>query len=404
MTVCFVVLNEMLTGVVPSQVVAPARAYAAALPDVAFRVAFLEPARVVSRSGTRRRLDALRRLWPEGAVGLYPYIGRLGDAAPAITLEAVARAAGARRGRIVFHCRGPEATLQAARVASRLEDARVVFDARGASGPEAVVRLAARDGEVPSNVAAAAYEWGASLDRRAAERADAVVAVSEPLLRDLVGDGHGRESGVVPCCVDRPLFTRDARRTIRESLGLADELLLVHTSTEARWEAFDQVVALFRAVRARRAARLLFLTTLAPDVVTSALAAADPLRGDVIVRRAEAHEVPGYLSSADVGVLLRRLNDAQRVASPIKFAEYLGAGLALAVTRGVGAIGDVVEREGLGVVVDADTTDFRAAAEALLRILGGEPECLRRRAVRVCEERYSWQRYVPVISRMYGLS
>jgi glycosyltransferase involved in cell wall biosynthesis len=403
-TVCFVVLNEMLTGVVPSQVVAPARAYAAELPDVAFRIAFLEPARVVLRSGTRRRLEALRRLWPEGAVGLYPYIGRLGDAAPAITLEAVTRAAGTRRRRVVFHCRGPEATLQAARVAARLEGARVVFDARGASGPEAVVRLAARNGDVASDVAAAAYESGAALDRRAAERADAVVAVSEPLLRDLVGDGHGRESGVIPCCVDRPHVTRDTRRAIRESLGIADELLLVHTSTEARWEAFDQVIALLRAVREHRAARLLFLTTLGADVVTSALGAADPLRGDIIVRRAEAHEVPGYLSAADVGVLLRRLNDAQRVASPIKFAEYLGAGLALAVTRGVGAIGDVVEREGLGVVVDADTMDFQEAAQALLHVLGGEPEGLRQRAIRVCEERYSWQRYVPVVSRLYGLS
>jgi glycosyltransferase involved in cell wall biosynthesis len=408
MTVVFFVLNEMMTGVVASQVIAPARAYAAALPQVAFRVVFLEPARIALTARSRKRLASLRRQWPEGRIALYPYVGRLGEFAPARTLGVAARLLGARRGPVVFHCRGPEATLQAARVAADLDSARVVFDARGASGPEAVVRLAARGGSIDPETLEATQRRGEIQDRRAVERADAVAAVSDALLRELLGERElaGRVSGVIPCCVDRPLFSPDGRLAERERLGLGDEILLVHTSTEARWEAFDQVVALFRAVRARRPAKLLFLTTLGAEVVTAAMASDDPLRDDVIVRSAQSNEVAGILSAADVGVLLRRSHGTHRVASPIKFAEYLGAGLAVAVSDGIGAVGRVVEREGLGVVIraEAEAEDFGPAADMLVRMVEAGRESIRERAIRVCEEQYTWNRYVPTVTRLYGLA
>jgi hypothetical protein len=400
------VVNEMLTGVVPSQVIAPARAYAAALPEIDFRVVFLEPARIALGKRARNHLATLRRLWPGGRIGLYPYVGRLGESAPATTLGAAVRLTRDRRGPIVFHCRGPETTLHAVRVAEGLADARVLFDARGASGPEAVVRLELRNRDVTSSASAEALERGERLDRRAADRADAVSAVSEPLLHNLLGErAAGKRAGVIPCCVDRPGFSPDARSAIRKRLGLGDELLLVHTSTEARWEAFDQVVTLFRAVRARRTARLLFLTTLGAEVVTSALALTDPLRDDIVVLSAEPKEVGDYLSAADVGVLLRRPHATHRMASPIKFAEYLGAGLALVISSGIGVTQSVVEREGLGVVVDAEAGagELDEAAAQIVRVVGNDPGALRERAMRACESTYTWNRYVPVVSRLYGL-
>src|SRR5262249_61506308 len=112
----------------------------------------------------------------------------------------------------------------------------------------------------------------------------------------------------------------------RLEFGLRDEeLLLVHTSSEARWEAFDHVLAFFDTVSRRRPARLLFVTTLSASEV--ARRAGRPLPQGALVQRVEGQRIGQLLSAGDVGLLLRHPHDAHRYASPIKFAEYLAAGL-----------------------------------------------------------------------------
>jgi glycosyltransferase involved in cell wall biosynthesis len=421
MKVCFVVLNEMLTGVVPSQVLAPARAWAAAFPEVSVRVIFLEAARIAWSRAARTRLRELRALAPAIQLHLCPYVGRLGENAPALSLAALLwstlksqagappRPPGGRPpgGRLVLHCRGPEATLQAVAAVGR--KGRVVLDARGAAAPETQLRLQAAGGHEADVIARAVLAESAR-ERRAVHAADAVSAVSAALLRRLTDHfdpDDARPLTVVPCCVEEPTFDPAARAEMRQRLGIKpDEVLLVHTSTEARWEDFPRVRALFRAVHARRQARLLFLTTLPEEEVTAGLAAGDPLRSALLVRRAEPDEVAAYLAAADAGLLLRKPHEAFRFASPIKLAEYLAAGLAVAVSEGTGTAAALVERRGLGVVVPPAAGDpaggLEAAAGRLLGLLG-EGAAQRERALAACRDLFVWRRYAPEVARLYGL-
>ena len=442
MKICFVVLNELLTGVVPSQVLAPARAWAAAFPGVTVRVVFLEPARVACSRAARARLRELRALAAgrgrqDGAlpapvsaqvqIHLCPYVGRLGDNAPALSLAALlwaalrsaARPPQRRTGHampaqpegagLVLHCRGPAATLQAVAAVGRR--GRVVFDARGIAAPETQLRLTAA-GRDPDLVARSVLA-AAAQERRAVDAADAVTAVSAPLLRRLTthfDPDDARPLVVVPCCVDEPTFDPAARAEVRARLGLQPhELLLVHTSTEARWEDFARVRALFRAVHARRQARLLFLSTLPEHEVNAGLSAGDPLRSALLVKRAAPAEVASYLAAADAGLLLRRPHEAFRLASPVKLAEYLAAGLAVAASEGTGTLLPLLERRGVGATVPdppeataPDGAELEEAADRLLALLADGP-ALRERALAVCRDQFVWRRYAPEIARLYGL-
>lgn len=428
MKVCFVVLNEMFTGVVPSQVLAPARAWAAAFPEVSVRVIFLEAARVAWSRAARARMRELRVLASAPAIQLHlcPYVGRLGENAPAMSLAALLwstlksqdgvppQTPGGRipkqrpGGRLVLHCRGPEAALQAVAAVGR--KGRVVLDARGAAAPETQLRLQAAGGH-EADVIARAVLAAAARERRAVDAADAVSAVSAALLRRLTDHfdpDDARPLAVIPCCVEEPTFEPAARIEMRQRLGIKpDEILLVHTSTEARWEDFPRVRALFRAVHARRQARLLFLTTLPEEEVTAGLAAGDPLRSALLVRRAEPDEVAAHLAAADAGLLLRKPHEAFRFASPIKLAEYLAAGLAVAVSEGTGTAAALVERRGLGLVVPPMTGDpaggLEAAAGQLLGLLD-EGAALRERALAACRDLFVWRRYAPEVARLYGLA
>jgi glycosyltransferase involved in cell wall biosynthesis len=406
MRLYYIVLNEMLTGIVPSQVIAPARVYTAAMPGVSTRIIFLEPARVAFSRLAHRRLRELRELWPDGRITICPYVGRLGKSSPARFLSVYLRARGTNKDKIVFHCRGPEATIQTASVAKRL-DGRVVFDARGASDHEAVLRLTNQGRGDDIELLRRAFNNGARVDRIAVEQASATVAVSEPLAGKLSEaiEGEKETINVIPCCIETAFFSSVARREIRSRLGLADgELLLAHVSSEARWEDFEQVIAFFRAVRRRRRARMMFLTRLDASVVTSGIAGDDPIRESLIVKNARFAEVPQYLSAADVGLLLRKPHESFRVASPIKFSEYLGAGLAVVASEGIGNTAELVEsrRIGIGVPANPDASAIEDSAGRLLSVLDQGPDPVRQAILETCREIYLWERYTPVIARIYG--
>jgi glycosyltransferase involved in cell wall biosynthesis len=409
MTLHMLVFNEMFSGVVVSQTITPARVYAETFPNLSVSVSFLEPARVALTRRARARLKELREMLPGGRVNLFPYMGRLGPYAPAYTLRSALLAK--RRGRgggVVFHCRGPEATIQAAWVAKR-SAGRVIFDSRGPSDLEATLRLAKQGRGGDAALLERSRAFGLSRDQTAAKEADAIITVSEVLARKVRSmlEGAEKPMAIIPCCIPRPLFSASGRDEVRRRLGVGDgELLLVHTSTSSYWEAFDNVVALFRCVAKRRPAKLLFLTELDPSVVTASLPQDDPLRDSIIVHKAPPEEVPDYLSAADVGLLLRKPHEAFRASSPIKFTEYLGAGLATVVSSGIGGTEEIVRSRRVGVVVPEllESAAVEDASAGLIDLLGREGGDLRRRSIEVCRELFLWKSYTPVISRLYGLS
>jgi glycosyltransferase involved in cell wall biosynthesis len=403
MIVFFVVYNEMFAGVIGSQVVAPARYYAEAHPETRVRIVFLEPARVAISTSAKQRLAALRQRWPQGHMSVTPYVGRLGPSSPAWSLRLRLLASGIARNSIL-HCRGPEATLQAARVAPA--GARIVFDARGAGDHETRWRLAHT-----TQLDAAAIERSAQqildMEKRAVSVANAVNAVS-PLLADRY-HAWTRDAEtpikVIPCCAERVTYTAADRETYRARLGLQpDELLLVHVSSSAHWEAFDQVVDLFRAVVKRRRTRLLFLTALAPDVVLRAVPQDDPIRSSITVTRVSETEVAPTLAAADAGLLLRRPDESFRASSPIKFAEYLAAGLAVAVSDGIGTTAKTISERRIGIVLppNPEAMAVERAADELVSLLAGDREELRRRTLVACEQEYVWSAYRSSIATLYG--
>ena len=73
------------------------------------------------------------------------------------------------------------------------------------------------------------------------------------------------------------------------------------------------------------------------------------------VRRVPFEEVPSYMAAADASVVLRDASTVNRVASPVKLAEYAVSGLPMAVSDRLGDAPAFVRSREAGVVVgDAD--------------------------------------------------
>src|SRR4030042_1420126 len=107
--------------------------------------------------------------------------------------------------------------------------------------------------------------------------------------------------------------------------------------------------------------------------------------------------------AADVGLLLRENSLTDRVASPVKFAEYLRCGLPVILTPYVGDFSALATAEGIGQIVDFPPRpdEMVRAAQAVRARLAAEGDAYRQRCSQVAAARFSWEAQLPEILRLY---
>lgn len=64
-------------------------------------------------------------------------------------------------------------------------------------------------------------------------------------------------------------------------------------------------------------------------------------------------EVPGYLNASDIGVIWREENMVNKVASPVKFSEYVCCGLPVIANKGVQLINEYIDNTGFGTLINS---------------------------------------------------
>lgn len=351
--------------------------------------------RTLATSQGRERVERLRAALP-GRLVVRPFVpweDRLG--APQATLTLRRLLAGAPR---LVHARGLVAAWLACRAAAGRRDVAVVYDARGDAVAEHRFHHAGHGaGEAPG------LGRILRMEGEVIARAARVFAVSQALV-DVLAGRHPQVSGkarVFPCACDAERFRPDpaARARWREELGLTERWVLVYAGSLIPYQLPERVAVAGRiAHMARPDAHLLLLT---PDPIRAAtlLQAADLPPGSWTVRAASHAEMPGLLAAADAGLLLRRDDPVNAVASPTKLAEYLAAGLPVLVSRGIGDLSAWVAAEGLGQVVD-DPDDDVALLHALKRLREAPPAPARVAAA--AREHLSRARFLPAYLEEYA--
>ena len=101
----------------------------------------------------------------------------------------------------------------------------------------------------------------------------------------------------------------------------------------------------------------LILTQADREIIRAELTRAGISEGDYAITRAAPEQVGAYLSAADLGLSFIRRCFSKISSSPTKIGEYLGAGLPVVSSTGIGDVDRLLDRERTGVLVD----DFSAA-------------------------------------------
>lgn len=233
------------------------------------------------------------------------------------------------------------------------------------------------------------------LEKRFLQRFGTITVVSEGM-RKYLWQNYGISPVrvvVLPCAADQDTFgyRPDSRLEIRRDLDLEDRIVFVYSGVSAPWQCIRETIACFKLIKDfdDRA----FLLVLSPDreIFKQYLSCLDP--EDYRVLSVEHTLMDRYLSSADCGFLIRKRNVINRVASPLKFSEYLMCGLPVIIGPGVGDFSDIIQNEGTGVVIDPDHPDgWKKRLSPLLKQISNNGKDLKNNCYHLAFDRFSWER------------
>jgi glycosyltransferase involved in cell wall biosynthesis len=175
-------------------------------------------------------------------------------------------------------------------------------------------------------------------------------------LRRYIKEAVGREDAIViPSCLDQKkiFFDIQARKNIREQYGYSDaSKVICYSGGLAIWQRVADIISLFESLaRYDSNYQFLFLTKEA-KTLQEWLRKSELARNRYVVESCTQETIYRYLSAADAGIIMRKDTVVNNVASPIKVGEYLGCGLPLILTKGIGDYSDLLPKAGIGLLLD----------------------------------------------------
>ncbi|HRH36937.1 MAG TPA: glycosyltransferase [Flavobacteriales bacterium] len=222
---------------------------------------------------------------------------------------------------------------------------QVCFDSRAAYGAEWEEYRVVDDDRLIAECVA--------LEKEVVNAVDVRMSVSEALVQHWREhlDYRAKRHVVIPCTLGRSAEAgqEPGSSSLRKELGWADDdTVLVYSGTSVGWQSLELAERVVRPwIAMGHSHRMLFLSQ--GHAVIDRLISEFP---DRVAQRWVPHSrVRSVLLACDIGLLLRDARVTNEVASPTKFAEYLSAGLPVAISPQVGDFSAMVREESLGQVL-----------------------------------------------------
>ena len=224
---------------------------------------------------------------------------------------------------------------------------KVCFDARGAYNAEWTEYLINHSPTLSSGMK--------ELEKEALLKPDFRLAVSQKLVDYWKTEYNYTLSShvLIPCTLDSSscgYYDKDAAMAIRQGFNVKkNEILLVYSGSSAQWQSFEKMEEyITKAFHQNPNIKLLLL---AKAGIEKSLAEQFP--GRIMQAWVKPDEVNTYLSAADYGLLIRAPSVTNAVSSPVKFAEYLAAGLQVVISDNIGDYSHFVKEKGCGMLADS---------------------------------------------------
>ena len=230
-------------------------------------------------------------------------------------------------------------------------------------------------------------------------RATAITCVSRGAAA-VLSEQYGKQNAtVIPSCVDIDKFGFDPeiRAATREQLGLKQsDVVVAYAGGISRYQQISQMLGAWRELGNEADLKFLLLLSGAPSPDGSLPNQELAPDGAIVKYGLSRTEVASHLMAADIGFMLREKHPLNSVASPVKFAEYVAAGLAVVTSPGLGDVSALVTERSLGTLVDSeDHAAIVKRSSELLESVRSDPSEFRGRSSAAARDDLDWKVYLP---------
>jgi glycosyltransferase involved in cell wall biosynthesis len=275
----------------------------------------------------------------------------------------------------IVHVRRYDANIIAL-IARRVFRKRLIFDPRGLFIEEKVSSRSWQRNRLRFRI----YKY---LEDNVLKQADAVIAFSrlhQEYLQRTYGMAIGKKVVLIPNCVDLNRFKRKDEEDYSTR-----KRILVYIGGASYWHMVDEMISFFKHLKQRVPAFFMYLTYERQHYIAAKFAESGLQPEDYCVASVAPERIPQYLTNADVGIALIAPSLAKRVCAPIKFIEYLAAGLPVMINRGIGETERIVKKYRVGIVYEEKK--IQENITELLNML--REDDIRKRCRRVIERHYA---------------
>lgn len=221
---------------------------------------------------------------------------------------------------------------------------RIVYDGRGAIAAEWKEYNVITNSQMLSEISV--------LEKEVILNSDYRIAVSNNLIvywRQEYGYTSHKHV-VIPCTLNKLFENIDLNREIivnkRKSLNMnSTDIVFVYSGSIAGWQSFDLLYKFISPIlKSFPNSKLLFLS----DKDSNIVKLENEFPNRILQKMVSPQNVPEYLMIADYGLLIREQSVTNRVASPVKFPEYLSCGLKIIISEHLGDYSEFVSKNQCG--------------------------------------------------------
>ena len=199
------------------------------------------------------------------------------------------------------------------------------------------------------------------LERISVLKSDYNIAVSSKLIEYWEKEFKyikGKEVVIPSTISNNYLKKRDIQKTllIENQLGIIkDDIVMIYSGSKAGWQSFHLLKEFICAILENdKRVKIIFLCKL-NRIINELI---QRFQSRIIQNYVPHDEVPHYLDIADYGLLLRENSLTNKVASPVKCAEYLSRGLKVIISSDIGDYSEEIVRNNLGIIYNSTTLLF----------------------------------------------
>jgi len=176
---------------------------------------------------------------------------------------------------------------------------------------------------------------------------DRIVVVSNHFKTHLLSKHKNNISSKISVISNRTLVDMNINLTQKHS----NKIILVYSGSYAAWQNSSELKKLFIQALNIFDDVIFKIISYEQEKFQSLFSVESELLPRINILSVEPEEVNEELSKCNCGILLRENNLINNVSSPLKFAEYLAAGLPVLLSEGVGDTESIIKKYNVGVII-----------------------------------------------------